>query len=273
MLNKQYPYPFQVKIKYCELQKITDEEIDNIMNKHTFLSLGVKHRVALDEILKQKQGGQIMAGKGKAPALSPEKRAYAMDIYNRPMIPITVRDESLGHSAAKGHSIRSSLQVNGLVKSVILGLPGKGFIKLLELTEQGLKELGCQMNRDGQGGQLHRSFQQETKSDAESKGYQATIEMCLKTKRVDVGIETDSGTVAVEICLSIPDKEFRNNIIKDLKTGFVQVIACCKDQLQIRALQAMVDEKLPEDLQAKVSFFLLSHYVVNDSESVCNLIK
>lgn len=128
------------------------------------------------------------------------------------------------------------------------------------------------MNRKGQGGPIHRPFQQEVKKDAESKGYQVTIEKCLGDKRADIGIETDRGIVACEISLSIPDKEFQN-LVKDLDAGFVQVIACCKDQQQIRMIKALVEEKLSPEQQAKISFFLLSHYVIHDSQSVCDFVR
>lgn len=141
IIKEGYPYPAKVHIERYELPQTSNEEVDCLMSDVTPASLGIMPRLKLKDLLASKMP-QTISQEKKPIILSPEKRAYAMDIYNRPLIPITVRDESLGYSAAKGHSIRSSLQVNGLVKIVVLGLPGKGFIKLLELTEQGLKELG-----------------------------------------------------------------------------------------------------------------------------------
>lgn len=136
-----YPYPFLMHTHNFKLPSISDKQITNIMSGITPSSLGIAPRLKLKDLLKPEEL-QITDEQKKPDALSPEKRAYAMDIYNRPLIPITMRDESLGLSAFKGNLIRSSLLKDGFARELKFGLPKQGFIKLLDLTTSGLEALG-----------------------------------------------------------------------------------------------------------------------------------
>lgn len=120
-------------------------------------------------------------------------------------------------------------------------------------------------------GIVHRALQECIKKDAESRGYQTVIEKLLRDKRADVGIDTENGVVAAEVCLSPAEHEFKN-IKNDLDAGFCLVIVCCKDHQQLNALKEMTEKELPKNQKSLVKFFLLSHYIVRDSESICNFL-
>lgn len=126
---------------HFKLPSIADEQISEIMSGISPLSLGIVPRLKLKELLKPEESESTWKSQ-KSAVLSPETRAYAMDIYNRPLIPITVRDKSLILSAFKGDRIRSVLLKEGLIRELKFGLPKQGFVKILDLTISGLKALG-----------------------------------------------------------------------------------------------------------------------------------
>lgn len=121
-------------------------------------------------------------------------------------------------------------------------------------------------------GIVHIAVQERVKKDVEQRGYPVVIEKQLQNKRADLGIDLENGVVAGEICLSPPEHEFLN-IKGDLDAGFCFVIACCKDHQQLNTLRDMVEKELTEKQKPLVKFFLISHYIIQDSESVCSFLR
>lgn len=102
----------------------------------------------------------------------------------------------------------------------------------------------------------HRYLQTLIKKMAEQRGYRATIEKPTPDGgRVDVGLESENETIAVEISVTTGDAQEFHNVEKCLKAGYGTVIACSSERKNLEVIKKLVVSKLtPTDLE-KVRFF------------------
>ncbi|MFI5161941.1 MAG: type IV secretory system conjugative DNA transfer family protein [Sphingobacteriales bacterium] len=100
----------------------------------------------------------------------------------------------------------------------------------------------------------HRYLQIFVKKMAEEFGYKASLEVCTpgETGLVDVLLEKEGTTTAVEISVTtLPEWEL-HNIQKCLEAGYNKVIVCSKDPMKRKEIQTLVEHAIPKALQTKI---------------------
>lgn len=106
----------------------------------------------------------------------------------------------------------------------------------------------------GKGGQKHRYLQNLVKGLAEQQGFRATVEAPIPGGQVDVLLEREDVTVAVEVSVSTPVEWERQNLAKCLNGGFGHVaLVLAKSARTARTYRERVVEGLDEDERARLS--------------------
>lgn len=106
----------------------------------------------------------------------------------------------------------------------------------------------------GKGGQKHRYLQNLVKGLGEQQGFRATVEAPISGGQVDVLLEREDVTVAVEVSVSTPVEWERQNLAKCLRAGFPHVVlVLAKSAKTARTYRERVIESLGEDERARLS--------------------
>lgn len=225
--------------------------------------LGFQERVSLDELL-ARQGLAIQGEPGVhrpfrkfGDNLSAAELTYLADTINRPGIAVRERSQQLRLGGYAGNRRKKNLCDRAFLREVTFSTEGRGRgIKLMEPTEKGLAAVGSKLAEvPGQGGFLHRWFQNRLAGQLREHGYAAAVELERAGKRADVGYEApDGGWVACEIEMSAQGAAM--NIKKDLDVGFVRVECCVRtSQIQEQISKDLAKLGVPE---GRNSFRLLS---------------
>jgi len=109
----------------------------------------------------------------------------------------------------------------------------------------------------GKGGAKHRYLQSLVKELAEQQGFRATIEAPLagRAGQVDVLLERNGETVAVEVSVTTPADYERQNVSKCLDAGYGRVVVVlAKTKANQARYQASITEGLSADERARVTF-------------------
>jgi hypothetical protein len=111
---------------------------------------------------------------------------------------------------------------------------------------------------EGKGSQQHKYYQHLIRQAAEACGYRAMIEQPTEdgAGSVDVHLERDGKKIACEISITTTDQQELGNIQKRLVAEYDQVIICSPDGKALEKVRRLVSEKLSEDNQQKVLYFL-----------------
>lgn len=108
----------------------------------------------------------------------------------------------------------------------------------------------------GRGGQQHKYLQHLIKKIAEDKGYRAVIEKQVLggLGSVDVALERDGATIAIEISVTSTADQEVANIEKCLQAGFDKVVLVCSERKFLTKAEGLIAARLqPEDL-ARIQF-------------------
>lgn len=106
----------------------------------------------------------------------------------------------------------------------------------------------------GKGGQKHRYLQNLVKGLGEQQGFRACVEAPIPGGQVDVLLEREDVTVAVEVSVSTPVEWERQNLAKCLAGGFAHVVlVLAKSAKTARTYRERVVEGLTEDERARLS--------------------
>ena len=109
-------------------------------------------------------------------------------------------------------------------------------------------------------GFLHRYLQHQVKQAMTSQDYKATLEKCVKGKNVDVVLERDSESIAVEIAVTAKHEVV--NVRKDIfQAGFDTVVIICKDRKIVEAVEEKIAIAFDGDVLSKVRCCLLADFV------------
>jgi len=96
-----------------------------------------------------------------------------------------------------------------------------------------------------------------------ANGYKATIEKEVNGKNVDVVLEKDKESIAVEI--AVTDKHEIVNVRKDIfKAGFSKVVIIGKDKNVVLAVKKKLGAEFGTDILSKVTCCLLSDFIDGD---------
>jgi len=254
-----WPEPFVVQFFYNDFgQTISNSELEERM-------------LPIIKSLEYKKGKSLFQSQNVPPhGIRSEEKAFLMDVYNHPLIPIKRRIEQLRLSTNAGVRIKNALLKAGYIKEIEFstGRRGSSFI-LLEITKTGMELLGLQAE-EGQGNTIHRSLQRKIAEIGKTQGFKVEIEGSLNGKRTDVIWITDNGVIAHEIALSI-DRQL-NNIKRNIEAEFTLVKVWCRTTEILTALEEIVRKELNfgED---KIQFSLISHIfqeVTIDSQTTIN---
>lgn len=100
----------------------------------------------------------------------------------------------------------------------------------------------------------HRYMQTFIKKLAEDAGYKASLE--IKTPngsgQVDVLLEKDGATIAVEISVTTSAEWELHNIQKCLNAGYSSIVVCSNDAGKRRQIQQLIQQALASEMQQKV---------------------
>ena len=196
---------------------------------------------------------------------------YLTHVAAHPYVPVIQRDQMLFVSKYKGSTTRKRMMEAGWVRSHKVGTGRRsGQLVLLEVTGRGYEFLSSMRIRverpKGRGGFLHRYYAIKIKEYAEATWpeWTATVEDGTQGRPVDVLVRTadDSGrTIAFEIFMTGEAKEVRG-IARDVQL-FDQIIVCAVSPGALEALQARAREAMDNEMLSKVTFSLISQYLIS----------
>lgn len=170
--------------------------------------------------------------------VSYDEREFLRHISTHPGLFVTKIYAALGLSGYKGDKIKEGLLGKGFViqEETRHGEGGR-VAKVLVLTAKGEQYLSLPLS--GKGGDLHKEFQLMIREQAELLGWKAKIEERIQEsgESVDIGLERDEMTVAIEISVTTDaDNEIRN-IRKCLVAGYDYVICAVSEDATLQALK------------------------------------
>jgi hypothetical protein len=187
---------------------------------------------------------------------------YLAVIGDNPLLKETEYDSRIEkkHSRAKGTRLRAKLKEIGLIDEHEINLykPGKQ-IKIVLPTDAGYELLDKHniqyKTPQGNGGILHRFWQNYISKKLEKDGWKTRIEQMLKNKRVDVGASRGNERVAYEVLMEGVEKELIN-LKKDLEDGWGLVVFC----VDYEETKVKLSSLIPE-LEDRVEIRLLKEFV------------
>ena len=258
--------PLQVKIPLVELEKnVTDSEVLSQLKQNT-AGFRISPRVTprkFEEYLEQPT-----KKKTDKEELSKEAWKLLLDINKNPICTLSERYNRLGLSACKGNKAKNELKQKGYVIEEEIKAGGQGGRpKILEATEKGNGHLllnGHEPNgKNGKGGLKHRYWQKKIKEYFEEWGCKAQVELFIGKKSVDVAVFCpNKKTIAVEIAMS-PYYEIEN-IKKDLKFGFDEIIVACRDCKTKKLIEKACQKSFGREIPGKVRFCTLKQFNGSD---------
>jgi len=108
----------------------------------------------------------------------------------------------------------------------------------------------------GRGGDEHKRLQHRFKKLAEDKGYRATLEKPVLDNKgnVDVALEKEGQSIAVEISITSTPEQELGNIRKCLEAGFGQIFMVSLKTKNLNQVKGLASSSLKPDELAKVKF-------------------
>jgi len=192
---------------------------------------------------------------------------YVEQIAQLPFEAVTERDGRLGMSAWMGNRVRQELCDAGLIRLHRVNIGGRGkLITLAEPTDRTyelLDALQVKVERPrGNGGFVHRFWQDAICRWAAKHGYPARIEQALDKKRVDVGVVWAEKRCAVEVVMVGLEKEIAN-VRQDLDEGWDQVVFAAESRDTLDRLEQMIREEYGDGLkqEGRVAFMRFREFV------------
>jgi len=193
--------------------------------------------------------------------ISHELLTYLGVIANYPFENETSHDDRMTNwSRAIGSRVRTKLKEMGLLEEHGINLyePGRK-IKIALPTDAGYALLDkykiAYKVPQGNGGIPHRYWQHVVAEKLRKDGWEAEVEQCLWSKRVDVGAIRKGVKVAHEILMERIEKEL-SNLEKDLEDGW-NLVVFCVDYEETRERLA----KLIPETEDRVEVWLLKEFL------------
>lgn len=163
----------------------------------------------------------------KGTFLSPDAKAFLMDIDSFPFDGVTIRQKRLGISARRGVKAVKELEEKGIMKKVEVKV-GKTKVHLFEILNDGrvrCEEYGIKLTPvpKNHGGILHRYWVDRVRQKYERDGYKVIVEYPLENGGfVDVVAEKGNEKIAIEV--ETGKSDVKRNIEKCNNSSFSNVI-------------------------------------------------
>ena len=195
--------------------------------------------------------------------LSERERAFLKYLAGNFERPSSHVYRALKLSNSTGHWLKRKLLKRGCISQVRtnLGENGRQAVFLIP-NPMILEQLGIQLG-EGRGGALHKHFQKGLKEQAETRGYEAVIELCLDESgnAADVGLSKGNDRIAVEICVTPRPQQEVAHIKKNLKQGFSEVILCFVNSRVLEATRQLANSRCDKETIEKVRFCLVNQFL------------
>ena len=240
-LQGRWTEPFVVRIPHLELPKgKVDDSALRKMSRAWALTTHVKVQESI--------GAQPSGPKASPSDLTVSKRDIALlrDVAEYPLSGVVERYRRLGLNRRKGNEAKEACIESGLLRQVPIPTRG-GRVMLLELTDPGrsvLKENRIATKDSGlpahRGGPEHEYWRASLARMYEGQGYVVTMEEPVNGY-ADLVLEKDGRQVAVEV--ETGKSNWRDNITRDMKSGFDRVVVVCTNEGAYAAIRPIVDEK------------------------------
>lgn len=206
--------------------------------------------------MKNKAQQERVATLEKGNDLSYEVRKFLIYVSQHPGLFVTRIYKALGLSGYMGDRIKQTLVAEGLIvqDETRQGAGGR-LAKSITVTEKGLKILDTQ-SLPGKGGELHKQLQLMIKEQAEILGWRATVEERIEgtAETVDIGLERDEVTVAVEISVTTDADNEIQNIQKCLAAGYDYVICAVSEEKTMHALKTKGRRIFPLETRRRIRY-------------------
>ncbi|MCA9442402.1 MAG: hypothetical protein KC964_16485, partial [Candidatus Omnitrophica bacterium] len=265
-----------------EVRKLhEDEAIVSISSRHPDPILIEVPDSPLDKTINWKNVQKIMAPKLAQkfslvkPAPLPKKKPeddtadlkrLVLDVLNRPFLSKTVRLNNVsGFAYKKAEETASKCVHLGYLKehSISFGKRGGQFIAY-EVTDKGfLFVTQPKWSLPGKGEFPHKFAQHEVAKKVKDWNLRPEIELCFRGKNVDVGVDTGSDFVAIEIQMC--SETTSSNVKADLDRGFTLVIVLACSAKSRSALDKKVYSDLGSSYHAKTRFMTISQFLESSS--------
>jgi hypothetical protein len=225
-----------------------------------------KPRVSLTQMVESKAEKMIKPEQSKPvtePDMDQNTKKLVMLTISSPFITTSGYYDLLGFNYRDGNEAKTTaIKKNLLIQHDFHSGKRGGKIVLLEpaKTAYAMFKLPAEYENPGF---LHRYMQYQVKKAMAAQGYKATIEKDINGKSIDVVLEKDDESIAVEI--AVTDKHEVINVRKDIfKAGFSRVVIICKDKNVVLAVKKKLDVEFGTDILSKVICCLLSDFIDGD---------
>jgi len=114
----------------------------------------------------------------------------------------------------------------------------------------------------GRGGAQHKYLQELVKRFGDAQGYRATIEKPTPSGgSVDVALERDDGSIAVEISVTSTTSYESGNVAKCLAAGYNRVVVLAPERRRVDAIAKAVRSALLDSERDRVDFLLPEEFL------------
>jgi len=186
-------------------------------------------------------------------------------IYAKPLLGVSVRAATLEMTDMMLRRTLGALEARDWLRMEHFSKSTRGYIRLPNITEDGLRAANLELPEEGSGGFLHRKLQAFLRDKFASLGHKAGIEVLRNGKHVDVAFLEGENWIALECGLSSAQGEV-SNIVKDFAAGFSTVRALLRETGMIRRVEGLLEEqqyKPPGVLKLE----LISDYLVPENNN------
>ena len=185
---------------------------------------------------------------------TPDEGSFLEYVSSHPDVSLSRVATSLGLGGGRASRIRRSLQKQGFLLEVETNQGEKGNrAKYGVVTRSGLKAAKIQ-GRSGRGGPVHRHYQALIRQLGEARGYNAEIERPLPNGgAVDVHLERDEISTAVEISVSTSNEGEARNVLQALEAGYDQVLCLFLDEQRIPEMNEALSTHLTPQIAQRVT--------------------
>lgn len=109
-------------------------------------------------------------------------------------------------------------------------------------------------------GFMHRFLQEQVRHEMTLRGFTAQVEKNVRGKRIDVLLERDGRTIAIECATT--NKHEVINVRKDIfQAGISRVVIIGLDRKVVAAVKKKITRKFSKDVLAKVTVCILAEFI------------
>jgi len=225
-----------------------------------------KPRVSLIQMAESK-GKNVDNGEQSKSAPLPDidgnVKKLVMLAISSPFLPTSGYYDLLGFNYRDGNSAKvSAMEKKLLAQHDFHSGKRGGKIVLLEPTKEAFAMFKLPAEYENPGF-MHRYLAYQVKKAMTDRGYKATLEKCVNGKNIDVVLEHDNETIAVEI--AVTNKHEIVNVRKDIfQAGFSRVVIISRDKNVLTSVKGKLSAAFDTEILSKVTCCLLWDFIDSD---------